>query len=164
MKYASCAGIAIFHSHAPFADVYEIAEACCESGKKKTRESGSQMSFIDFHYCHAGITNELDVLREEQEKECTVRPYTAEGFAEFCDLLDILKCDCIGRSNVKTLGDSVMQGEAAYQFETERICSRDTDGRFTAMLRDEATDQDLLKKRIYDASVIFDLWERKEGM
>ncbi len=31
---SACAGVALFHSHAPFADVYRIAEECCESGKK----------------------------------------------------------------------------------------------------------------------------------
>ena len=34
----ACAGVAIFHSHAPFADVYEIAEQCCESGKEQSRQ------------------------------------------------------------------------------------------------------------------------------
>ena len=28
---SACAGIAIFHSHAPYAQAYKIAEECCES-------------------------------------------------------------------------------------------------------------------------------------
>lgn len=162
---ASCAGIAIFHSHAPFADVYKIAEACCESGKKKTRESGSQISYIDFHYCHAGITNELDVLREEQEKDYTARPYSVEEFHAFCDLIDVLSDPCIGRSNAKTLGEAVVKGEAAYQFEVERICSRDTVGDFTRLVKEDAAknkEHSSLKHLIYDASVVYDLWSKKE--
>ncbi|MBR1459818.1 MAG: hypothetical protein IJ595_10615, partial [Oscillospiraceae bacterium] len=161
---ASCAGIAIFHSHAPFADVYEIAEACCESGKKRTRESGSTVSYIDFHYCHSGITNELDVLRETQEKDLTARPYSVEKFAEFRKLIRILSHPCIGRSNVKSLGEAIIQGEAAYLLELERLRARDTEGDFTRLIDSAASDEEkkVLKQQIYDASVIFDLWKEDE--
>ncbi|MBR1899066.1 MAG: hypothetical protein IJ825_09335 [Oscillospiraceae bacterium] len=161
---ASCAGIAIFHSHAPFADVYEIAEACCESGKKRTRESGSTVSYIDFHYCHSGITNGLDVLRETQEKDLTARPYSVEKFAEFRKLIRILSHPCIGRSNVKSLGEAIIQGEAAYLLELERLRARDTEGDFTRLIDSTASDEEKkdLKQQIYDASVIFDLWKEDE--
>ncbi|MCR4646757.1 MAG: hypothetical protein K5695_15335 [Oscillospiraceae bacterium] len=159
IRNASCAGIAIFHSHAPFADVYQIAEACCESGKKKTRSSGSEVSYIDFHYCHAGITNELDVLREEQEQRYTARPYTVEDFAAFRDLMQILGKRCIGRSNVKSIGETIVRGDGAYQFELERICGRDTDGAFTGLVRAQTPG---LKEQLYDASIVFDLWAEKE--
>ena len=72
----ACAGVAVFHSHAPFADVYEIAEQCCESGKKKAHiEQSENKNFIDFHYCHSGITNSLSAIRSSQESEHTGRPY-----------------------------------------------------------------------------------------
>ncbi len=35
---SACAGIAVFHSHAPYADAYRIAEDACESGKQKMKE------------------------------------------------------------------------------------------------------------------------------
>lgn len=34
--FSACAGICIFHSHAPYSDAFRIAEECCESGKKKS--------------------------------------------------------------------------------------------------------------------------------
>lgn len=72
---SACAGVAIFHSHAPFADVYEIAEQSCEMGKKLSHKSGSEgKNYIDFHYCHAGITNSLDEIRDHQEAKFTARP------------------------------------------------------------------------------------------
>lgn len=35
---SACAGIAIFHSHAPYAEAYKIAEECCESGKTRMKQ------------------------------------------------------------------------------------------------------------------------------
>lgn len=161
---ASCAGIALFHSHAPFADIYNIAESCCESGKKATRKSGSTINYIDFHYCHAGITNDLDSIRNSQEAEYSFRPYSMDDFAEFVRIGRILGDikNGIGRSNVKTLGEAIIKGEPYYQIELERIKSRDKGG-FTKLINEYGENSEKLKKIIYDISVVFDLWFRKEG-
>ncbi|MBQ8079432.1 MAG: hypothetical protein IJ236_05725 [Oscillospiraceae bacterium] len=122
------------------------------------------MSYIDFHYCHSGITNGLDVLRETQEKDLTARPYSVEKFAEFRKLIRVLSHPCIGRSNVKSLGEAIIQGEAAYLLELERLRARDTEGDFTRLIDSTASDEEKkdLKQQIYDASVIFDLWKEDE--
>ncbi|MBR6983954.1 MAG: hypothetical protein IKH75_10605 [Ruminococcus sp.] len=160
---ASCAGIALFHSHAPFADIYNIAESCCESGKKATRSSGSTLSYIDFHYCHSGITNDLDSIRDSQEKEYTSRPYSLDDFAEFVRIGRLLgnKKTGIGRSNVKALGEAIIKGDPYYAIEIERIKSR-YKGSFTHLIDEYGEDNADLKKIIYDISVVFDLWFGKE--
>lgn len=49
---SSCAGIAIFHSHAPYADAYRLAEECCEEGKSRMKKDHLwNADFVDFHYC-----------------------------------------------------------------------------------------------------------------
>lgn len=37
-RWNSCAGISVFHSHAPFADAYRIAEEACETGKRYMKQ------------------------------------------------------------------------------------------------------------------------------
>ena len=55
--YSACAGIAYFNSHFPFSDAYQVAEACCESAKKRGKqnenrgESDQIGNFFDFQIC-----------------------------------------------------------------------------------------------------------------
>ncbi len=176
----ACAGVAIFHSHAPFADVYEIAEQCCESGKKCSRDYGSNANFIDFHYCRAGITNDMEIVREKQEKGLTARPYRVDGghngysYPEFIGFTKKIKA--IGRSNIKELAAAIIRGDSYYRFEVERINSR----RFKIKLKDEEerTDEavpkkerlihidpkdEKSKKMIFDIAQVYDLWFAEEG-
>lgn len=151
----SCAGIALFHSHAPFADVYEIAEQCCESGKEKSHKPNDNGSYIDFHYCQSGITNVLDVIREKQEKGLREKSYSLSEFEEFTRIGNILKN--IGRSNVKSLGESIVKGDSYYKFDIQRIRSRNYSG-FNELTDRYINNQDTLRKYIYAISVVFDLW------
>lgn len=154
----SCAGIALFHSHAPFADVYEIAESCCEMGKKESHKPDNNGNYVDFHYCHSGITNELDVIREKQEAAFTLRPYSLNMFDEFARIGRILST--IGRSNVKSLGESIVRGESYYRFDVQRICSRlpEKQKEFLALIEKYIGNEGQLKKMIYDISIVYDLW------
>ncbi len=152
---ASCAGIAFFHNHMPFADVYEIAEGCCESGKKQTRNGHSNESYIDFHYCHSGITNNLETLRAEQEEKYTNRPYRTDEFKELIRVGKILHT--IGRSNVKSLGETIVKGNSYYYFEIEHIMSR-FKNEFTDLILQYKNNEDYLKRMIYDISIVYDLW------
>lgn len=156
----ACAGVAIFHSHAPFADVYEIAEQCCESGKKCSRQYGSNANFVDFHYCRAGITNDMDIVRKKQENGLTARPYRVDGehegysYSEFNRFAKKIKV--IGRANIKELAASLIKGESYYRFEIERINSRFKD------IHIESTDE-RSRKMIFDIAQVYDLWFAGEG-
>lgn len=146
----ACMGIAIAHSHAPFSDVYRIAEQCCESGKKKAREKDSKVNYIDFHFCRAGITGDLDTVRETQEKDLTARPYKFSAeFQHFADTGEKLKK--IGRANIKELAAAIIKGDSYYQFESERIKSRYPD------LGLDSSDEEQ-KKLIFDIANVYDLW------
>jgi CRISPR/Cas system-associated protein Cas10 (large subunit of type III CRISPR-Cas system) len=151
---SSCAGIAVFHSHDPFADVYRIAEQCCECGKEISHLAGNgDNNYIDFHFCHAGITNSLDVIRKTQEKEHTARPYeyrtTWREFVKYGNLLSQAK-----RSDIKALGESIVKGDSYYREELARIKSRDKENKLAGIYRNP----DKAKKYIFDISIIFDLW------
>lgn len=152
-KNSSCAGIAVFHSHAPFADVYKIAEQCCESGKEISHlpENGDK-NYIDFHFCHAGITNSLEVIRKTQEEVHTARPYeyktTWQEFMKYGNMLSQLK-----RADIKALGESIVKGDSYYKEELARIKSRDKENKI-AEIYSHANEA---KKYIFDISIIFDL-------
>lgn len=162
---ASCAGVAIFHSHAPFSEVYKIAEACCEMGKEKTRANDSKDNYVDFHYCHSGIVNDLETIRNQQEANLTKRPYRVEKsgnfhkdcFRDFCYKIAMLSE--IGRQNIKALRDSSFKGDSYFRFELERILSRYNNGDFRKIYEEYKDDKDALKKIVYDVSLIYDLWK-----
>lgn len=147
---SACAGVAIFHSHAPFADVYEIAEQSCEMGKALSHLAGNEdKNYIDFHYCHAGITNSLDEIRNRQEAKYTARPYEyGTDWKEFRRIGQLLKG--INRSDVKALGEAMIKGDSYYKTELRRIRSRNK-------ININEDDQKL-RNMIFDVSIVYDLW------
>lgn len=151
---SACAGVAVFHSHAPFADVYEIAEQCCEMGKKQSHLAGNESkNYIDFHYCHAGITNSLDAIRGRQEAKFTARPYEySSTWKEFCQYGNLLSR--INRSDVKALAEAIVKGDSYYKSELRRIQSREKIGSI-----DENDPK--IKSFIFDIAIVYDLWFSK---
>lgn len=161
----ACAGVAIFHSHAPFADVYEIAEQCCESGKKKAHKEGSlNKNFIDFHYCYSGITNSLDAIRERQEADHTSRPYEySTSWKEFMQLGSRIaeeKDIKLDRSALKDISRAIAQGNPYYQEQLKRIASRQKTDDFKKEIIGGGSKT---MKMLYDISIVYDLWFMKEG-
>lgn len=153
-KYSACAGIAIFHHKSPFADAYEIAEQCCECAKKRAHAVPG--NYIDFHFCHAGITNAMEIVRERQEK-ITARPYMfGDELNEFDTFAERLGESDIGRSNIKELSRAILKGDAYYRYEVARVNSRISDGEKLS------ADDERKKQLIYDIAVVYDLWFGKE--
>ena len=166
-NFSSCAGIAVFHSHDPFSEVYKIAEECCESGKKRNRVHGNDNFYIDFHYCRSGITNNLENIRKREEEEYTNRPYCwhspLEDDTEHC----FEKFETIGktmqkmskdhaRGDIKGLLDSIFKGESYFKIELERLEAKYED--FSKKYINEAN-----KKEIFDVCLFYDLWFAEKG-
>ncbi len=64
---SSCAGIAVFHSHAPYADAYRIAEQCCENAKSVMKKAAvEKVNLMDFYYAQGGIGYSLEQIRERE--------------------------------------------------------------------------------------------------
>ncbi|MDR2749314.1 MAG: hypothetical protein LBC41_01520 [Clostridiales bacterium] len=175
-QFSSCAGIAVFHSHNPFSTIYEIAEECCESAKKRNRLLfNSQNFYLDFHFCAAGVVNSLKAIRESQEEGFTNRPYcfqlprkksvASEGEEDrqgiFDQEHDLNRLEGVGkmlyrmgaenaRSDVKALSDSIFAGESSFAMILARLESKyhSMDLKF---LKAE------YKKEIFDATIVHDL-------
>ena len=166
----ACAGIALFHSHAPFADIYEIAEQCCEIGKKASSSvEGSTVNYIDFHFCRSAVTNDAETIREQQEKDYTQRPYELSNFKKFCEFAE--KISDIGRSNIKELANSRIRGASYYKFDVERVCAHYKPSDKT-LSKDEENNKrreiyellhcDNADKLIFDIAQVYDLWFAKD--
>ncbi len=167
-NHGSCAGIAVFHSHAPFADAYRIAEECCESGKHRMKEDKLERAdFIDFHYCQSGIGISLETIRETEGAKLS-RPwridegsesgqfyYTVSMAREMGVLLKKAK-----RSNTKSLLEYAKDSPSRLLMELERInAHRDEPLDFTLGGR---IDKEQMQKLLYDVILVFDLWFDKE--
>lgn len=169
---SSCAGIAIFHSHAPYADAYRLAEECCESGKIWMKENRiSHASLLDFHYCQGGIGISLEEIRktELQGKKCS-RPWmllshTKEKGDGSCYSLELAEemaslLKRLGRSNVKSLLDVALNSPAELEMELERINAHAAERiDFTLGKRLDAEQK---RRLIYDIILVYDLWFQKE--
>lgn len=65
------AGVAIVHSHYPFAPAYNLAERLCESAKKsinqwKAQSGADGFSAIDWHYAVGGLVLGLSAVRQRE--------------------------------------------------------------------------------------------------
>lgn len=71
--FTACAGIAFFNSHFPFSDAYMVAEACCDSAKKRAKSKECSISgndqivgnFFDFQLCTNVNASNLDDYRDK---------------------------------------------------------------------------------------------------
>ncbi|MGN1126764.1 MAG: Cas10/Cmr2 second palm domain-containing protein [Ruminococcus sp.] len=157
---SSCAGIAIFHAKSPFNIAYDIAEAACESAKTLAHKNNGG-NYVDFYYCHSGITKSLEELREIEQSHATGRPYNyaevKDAFEKYTPLLQ-----AAGRANVKALGNAAQDGKERYRLEARRVnaylpkpeateAARGIKTEFSENSADEM-------KLIYDMSEFYDLW------
>lgn len=133
-RFSSCAGIALFRSHAPYAEAYHIAEECCENGKKVMKKDGltEEVNFLDFHICQGAIGTELkQIRRHEMTEDCISRPWLICGDLKETDvhfytsMEDVLAVEDyflkLGRSNIKSIPEAARESEAAFLLELERI-------------------------------------------
>lgn len=174
-NYSACAGISIFHSHAPYSDAYRIAEECCESGKKRMKEEKiSRAFYVDYQYNQGAIGLELESIRrkddryfDDQEKGLISKPwlyegddvktvFTTENVEEMAKQLNK-----IGRSNVKTLVNAAKKSLNDFDMEVQRIYAHseqtiDFSLNNTLKINDQ-------RKLIYDVGLVYDLWFRKDN-
>lgn len=179
-EFSSCAGVSIFHSHAPYADAYRIAEECCETGKQFMKKHKMNSScFMDYYYCQGGIGMSLEDIRaNDEDEELTSLPWllemrddtdscgatTQEDVDKVVDLLTRL-----GHSNVKGLMAAAKDSNQKLGMELKRICSHmsvadrdknDLNGRMNTVNAMENR-----RKVIYDVVKVYDLWFKdQEGL
>lgn len=177
----SCAGIAVFHSHAPFADAYRIAEECCESGKKLMKElKMTDASLIDFHYCQGAFGTSLGAIRRDEGTETLSRPWFVvceekdRGKGETLVAHTYFSDDTVqkmrrvlndaGRGNIKDLAMSAKRSAVDFLAEKERITAHNAEKEIDFSLGGELDDDQQLRL-ISDMVLVYDIWfdDTKEG-
>lgn len=170
---SSCVGIAIFHSHAPYADAYRLAKGCCESGKRFMRERGlDKACLLDFHYCQGATGISLEAIRKRELQGISPsRPWLFDGFSRdrpegFFYSVELAEemaetLRKLGRSSVKGLLGAALNGPADLEMELERINAHRAEPEdFT--LRGKLGNQQK-RRLLYDMVLVYDLWFREEG-
>ena len=168
--HSSCAGIAIFHSHAPYADAYRIAEECCESGKRYMKEHGLvNACLMDFHYCQTGIGLSLEEIRRREVEGLGSKPWVVridKGDESKLQGKTIFKIDDvekivggmkgISRTNIKGLLPAAKESLSALKLEYGRIKAHT--GKDIESVFDETSvkDDDERRKFIYDIVSAYD--------
>lgn len=155
--YEACAGVAIGHSHDPFTALYEIAEECCESGKKANRKNGSNHSYVDLHFCRSGILGSLEQIRDAQERNMTDRPYRIDSsYQLFLEVGRVLLRSKITRSDLKELNRAIARGHSWYRLEYERIKAKD----ISALSElEKLASANVLKRMLFDVTSFWDIYE-----
>ena len=170
---SACAGIAIFHSHAPYSEAYRIAEECCESGKTKMKEDGlSKASFIDVHYCQSGIGIDLDTIRKLEVGNRCSKPWFVSGSGECkqeetftTEMVEAMvkELENIARTNIKSLASYAKDSIPSLKMEIKRIIAHSDfkekpDIYLEKLLGDKKLDDEKMSKLIYDIIILYDLW------
>ncbi len=175
---SSCAGIAVFNSHAPYSDAYRIAEECCESGKQLMKEKGMKNAcFIDFHLIQNGIGISLEEIRKHEMMTKCSRPWlitTTESevdksitrFVEVEDIVSIF--NNLGRSNVKGLSSAAKNDLVSLELELRRIKAHYTNAdkelekqikdKLETLIQNLDSNQERVRALIYDITISYDLW------
>lgn len=175
--YSSCAGIALFKSHMPYADAYRIAEECCESGKEKMKQLNLQnTSFLDFHLCQGSIDVSLEQIRMDEETEEPSRPWLIVdankectnkekifGIEEIENVISFLQK--IGHGNTKGLLTASRAGARELRMELKRIKAHQSNDKRKEMNAawkeiDKMNDSRLCKM-VYDVVLMYDLWFKR---
>ncbi len=179
--YSSCAGIAIFHSHAPYAEVYKIAEECCESAKSFMRENEIQnVCMMDYHYCQGAIGVSLKQIRRDERTLDSTRPWLVADMRADEEKTDhfenklvrreqIMKMvkllNVFGRGNLKSLNAAARMGKSTFELEIRRIEAHLSSYQKQLleygecdMKTDIYANVDYARKLIEDLAIVYDLW------
>lgn len=177
-KYSSCAGICLFHSHYPFSMAYAMAEEACDSAKKKVHRPTEKGRFIDeawidFHFIHSGLNDDLNDLREEQgTADCMARPWAVAGEKLPDDAMTTEKLEKLAvllrlkhgvtRTNIKSLGAAWERRRVDGIAELHRVFAHAPKvGELKEELQDMfGDDENTWMKAIYDLAEVYDLWFR----
>ena len=192
-KASACAGIAVFNSHAPYADAYRIAEEACESGKQKMKMMElDNACFVDFHFCQGAIGVSLEAIREKDNGDVISRPWlvwadetvntidrtetnhlesnpedkekSATYFRDIRRIIGILHY--FGRSNVKNLMQAALTSETDLEMELNRMYAHLKEEKKKEILGEWEWMSKYRNKRnaLYDIVLGFDMWFDREDI
>jgi hypothetical protein len=130
----ACAGIAIVHSHYPFARAYALAEELCRDAKNHARDEykTTNISLLNWHYASSGLTLNWEEItkREYMDGKLIARPlvvtspqgsslYTWRTWDSFLSQVQYFRQEWRwGRNKLKDLRNILRDGKNAVQYFT----------------------------------------------
>lgn len=162
-RYSACAGISIFHSHAPYSDAYRIAEECCETGKTRMKKNKSNYAFyVDYQYNQSAIGLDLDNIRERDNDLDISKPWLYDGDVDELYTTDLVRkmadeLNKLGRGNVKTLINAAKKSQNEFDMELKRIIAH-SDEKLDFSIGGILEENNQKRKLIYDVGIVYDLW------
>lgn len=137
----ACAGVAIVHTHYPFARAYGLAEELCGEAKAEARrlvaKGAPGASLVNWHYAVSGMVMDWHRIREREYSVrggdlLTIRPVAIQPvrglemwrtWNAFRDMVDAFKAEAWAkrRNKVKALRLALRGGEAATRAFTDAL-------------------------------------------
>ncbi len=173
---SSCAGVALFHSHAPYGEAYKIAKDCCKNAKKKMKENMDEDTcYLDFQYCQGGLGMDLDAMRLNETQELISKPWLMAGESENPEMTTIEEVAKVvrgfrkmnARTNIKGFVSTAKESLPAFEMDLKRAYAhmntdlqKDSDIKF--IFTDDSFNGERRRKLIYDIGIVYDQWFREE--
>lgn len=172
-----CAGISIFHSHAPYSEAYRIAEECCKTGKSKMKKLNlDNVSLLDVHYCQSGIGIDLETIRQIETNSNTSKPWfltPPENIRDYYVTTDMVEAmanelNKIARTNIKSLAEHAKNSISNLKMELKRIIAHSNkntqkpDFYLENLLGENKLNDEKMSILIYDIIILYDLWFFKD--
>ena len=174
LERSSCAGIALFHSHAPYAEAYKIARDCCENGKKWMKENHDEDTcYLDFQYCQGGLGMTLDVMRHNEVGELISKPWLMAGTSNNPDMTTIEEVNKVvegfrkmgSRTNIKGFVFSAKESLPSFDMDMKRAYAHmdkeliaDPDIKF--IFANDTFKGEKRRRLVYDIGIMYDQWFR----
>lgn len=174
-EHSSCAGIAIFHSHAPYSEAYKIAEECCENAKrimKENHETGS--CYFDYHYCQSGLGESLEQIRKKEIGDVISKPWLVKDnslktITHKATTIEVVHkvaqtlYKAGGRSNIKSLVEAAKSSLAAFDMEMSRIYAhlseeKKEDADIVNLFEGNEVAGEERRRIVYDIGIVYDIW------
>ena len=168
---SSCAGVALFHSHAPYHEVYMIAEECCENAKKHMKKANEKDTcYLDFQYCQGSLGMDLETIRQRETGELCSKPWLLSGKPNGEKVYDYDEIRRVvnglnvmnARTNIKGLVSAAKESLQVFNMEMNRIYAHmSEDARKNANVKyifEELDKGDHRRNIIYDIGIVYDQW------
>ncbi len=159
-KITACAGIAFIKSHFPYNKGYDIAEALCESAKRKAKKESGNYCAFDYYICQNGMISTVEE-DEAKFKNLYSKPYFVnrgqhkdDDYEELIERIKDLASESMTISKIKEIRNAYEKGDDYIEMVMKRISSRL--GEKHKLIPFDDNDKNHAK--YYDASTLMDFY------
>lgn len=124
----ACAGVAIVHTHYPFARAYALAEELCKDAKKQARawDDQSRVSLLNWHMASSGLTLDWGEIkrREYQNGNLLLRPLATNWAGDVTTVKQWRTWETFANEQIKVFRDKESWSKQRNKLKDLRIALR----------------------------------------